>query len=78
MNLIDWFWFKAEHINAVFSCSFCSLAGGFLFGFSVCLFFQGAAKDGKDDTLELRFEYNDSGTWNWIILYTKQVISQSF
>ncbi|NXN53853.1 SNX31 protein, partial [Rynchops niger] len=34
--------------------------------------FLGAAKDGEDDTLELRFEYNDSGTWQWIILYTKQ------
>uniref|UniRef100_A0A8B9UKH9 Sorting nexin 31 n=1 Tax=Anas zonorhyncha TaxID=75864 RepID=A0A8B9UKH9_9AVES len=27
---------------------------------------------GEDDTLEFRFEYNDSGTWEWIILYTKQ------
>ncbi|NXR05477.1 SNX31 protein, partial [Sagittarius serpentarius] len=34
--------------------------------------FLGATKDGADDTLELRFEYNDSGTWQWIILYTKQ------
>ncbi|XP_010128923.1 PREDICTED: sorting nexin-31, partial [Chlamydotis macqueenii] len=34
--------------------------------------FLGATKDGEDDTLELRFEYNDSGTWQWIILYTKQ------
>ncbi|XP_075271890.1 sorting nexin-31 isoform X1 [Opisthocomus hoazin] len=34
--------------------------------------FLGAIKDGEDDTLELRFEYNDSGTWQWIILYTKQ------
>ncbi|XP_014821065.1 PREDICTED: sorting nexin-31 isoform X3 [Calidris pugnax] len=34
--------------------------------------FLGAAKDGEEDTLELRFEYNDSGTWQWIILYTKQ------
>lgn len=40
--------------------------------------FQGATKDGEEDTLELRFEYNDSGTWQWIILYTKQVSSQSF
>lgn len=39
---------------------------------------QGATKDGEEDTLELRFEYNDSGTWQWIILYTKQVSSQSF
>ncbi|NXC14896.1 SNX31 protein, partial [Corythaeola cristata] len=30
-------------------------------------------KNGEDDdTLELRFEYNDSGTWQWITLYTKQ------
>ncbi|KAM7122009.1 sorting nexin-31 isoform 1-T1 [Ciconia maguari] len=34
--------------------------------------FLGATKDGEEDTLELRFEYNDSGTWQWIILYTKQ------
>ncbi|KFV58560.1 Sorting nexin-31, partial [Tyto alba] len=34
--------------------------------------FLGATKGGEDDTLELRFEYNDSGTWQWIILYTKQ------
>ncbi|XP_050748365.1 sorting nexin-31 isoform X1 [Gymnogyps californianus] len=34
--------------------------------------FLGAAKDGEEETLELRFEYNDSGTWQWIILYTKQ------
>ncbi|CAM9290126.1 unnamed protein product [Bubo scandiacus] len=34
--------------------------------------FLGATKDGGDDTLELRFEYNDSGTWQWIVLYTKQ------
>ncbi|XP_035172107.1 sorting nexin-31 isoform X1 [Oxyura jamaicensis] len=27
---------------------------------------------GEEDTLEFRFEYNDSGTWEWIILYTKQ------
>ncbi|XP_042642013.1 sorting nexin-31 isoform X2 [Tyto alba] len=33
---------------------------------------EGATKGGEDDTLELRFEYNDSGTWQWIILYTKQ------
>uniref|UniRef100_A0A8B9SIG0 Sorting nexin 31 n=1 Tax=Anas platyrhynchos TaxID=8839 RepID=A0A8B9SIG0_ANAPL len=26
----------------------------------------------SNDTLEFRFEYNDSGTWEWIILYTKQ------
>uniref|UniRef100_A0A8C0EZF1 Sorting nexin 31 n=1 Tax=Bubo bubo TaxID=30461 RepID=A0A8C0EZF1_BUBBB len=39
--------------------------------------FLGATKDGGDDTLELRFEYNDSGTWQWIVLYTKQVSSQS-
>ncbi|NXK36034.1 SNX31 protein, partial [Piprites chloris] len=31
-----------------------------------------ATKDGKEDTLKLRFEYNYSGTWHWIILYTKQ------
>lgn len=42
------------------------------------VFLQGAAKDGEDDTLELRFEYNDSGTWQWIIFYTKQVSYQSF
>ncbi|XP_055654721.1 sorting nexin-31 isoform X4 [Falco peregrinus] len=34
--------------------------------------FLGAAKGGEEDTLEFRFEYNDSGTWQWIILYTKQ------
>ncbi|NXT89931.1 SNX31 protein, partial [Anhinga rufa] len=34
--------------------------------------FLGATKDGEDDTLEFRFEYNDSGTWQWIIFYTKQ------
>ncbi|NXX54563.1 SNX31 protein, partial [Scopus umbretta] len=34
--------------------------------------FLGATKDGEEDTLEFRFEYNDSGTWQWIILYTKQ------
>ncbi|XP_074753725.1 sorting nexin-31 [Athene noctua] len=34
--------------------------------------FLGATKDDEDDTLELRFEYNDSGTWQWIVLYTKQ------
>ncbi|KAM6444389.1 LOW QUALITY PROTEIN: sorting nexin-31 [Rhynochetos jubatus] len=34
--------------------------------------FLGATKDGEDATLELRFECNDSGTWQWIILYTKQ------
>ncbi|NXL90522.1 SNX31 protein, partial [Alectura lathami] len=34
--------------------------------------FLGAIKDGEDDTLEFRFEYNDSGTWEWINLYTKQ------
>ncbi|XP_076185440.1 sorting nexin-31 isoform X3 [Aptenodytes patagonicus] len=33
---------------------------------------KGATKDGEEDTLELRFEYNDSGTWQWITLYTKQ------
>ncbi|XP_010014405.1 PREDICTED: sorting nexin-31, partial [Nestor notabilis] len=33
--------------------------------------FLSATKDGED-TLELRFEYNDSGTWQWIIFYTKQ------
>uniref|UniRef100_A0A8C3B958 Sorting nexin 31 n=1 Tax=Cairina moschata TaxID=8855 RepID=A0A8C3B958_CAIMO len=27
---------------------------------------------GEEGTLEFRFEYNDSGTWEWIILYTKQ------
>ncbi|NXJ97765.1 SNX31 protein, partial [Corythaixoides concolor] len=32
-----------------------------------------ATKNGEeDDTLELRLEYNDSGTWQWITLYTKQ------
>ncbi|KAM4686133.1 sorting nexin-31 isoform 3-T16 [Amazona ochrocephala] len=36
------------------------------------LYMQGATKDGEEDTLELRFEYSDSGTWQWIILYTKQ------
>lgn len=40
--------------------------------------FPGYTKDAKEDTLELRFEYNDSGTWNGIILYPNQVISQSF
>ncbi|XP_037236053.1 sorting nexin-31 isoform X4 [Falco biarmicus] len=34
--------------------------------------FLGATKGGEEDTLEFRFEYNDSGTWQWIILYTKQ------
>ncbi|XP_074997479.1 sorting nexin-31 isoform X7 [Calonectris borealis] len=34
--------------------------------------FLGATKDSEEDTLELRFEYNDSGIWQWIILYTKQ------
>ncbi|NWQ64684.1 SNX31 protein, partial [Neopipo cinnamomea] len=34
--------------------------------------FHGATKDGKENTLKLRFEYNDSGTRQWIILYTKQ------
>ncbi|KFP73119.1 Sorting nexin-31, partial [Apaloderma vittatum] len=34
--------------------------------------FLGATEDGEEDTLELRFEYNHSGTWQWIILYTKQ------
>ena len=53
------------------------LVGGFWLFFSF-FFPQGAIKDGEDDTLELRFEYNDSGTWQWIILYTKQVSSQSF
>ncbi|XP_064298377.1 sorting nexin-31 isoform X3 [Phalacrocorax carbo] len=33
---------------------------------------KGATKDGEEDTLEFRFEYNDSGTWQWIILHTKQ------
>ncbi|XP_074997476.1 sorting nexin-31 isoform X4 [Calonectris borealis] len=33
---------------------------------------EGATKDSEEDTLELRFEYNDSGIWQWIILYTKQ------
>ncbi|XP_062483275.1 sorting nexin-31 [Pezoporus occidentalis] len=36
------------------------------------LYMQSATKDGEEDTLELRFEYNDSGTWQWRILYTKQ------
>lgn len=76
MKLIDWFWFKAEHINAVFSCSLCSLAVAVLF---FCFFvLPGNTKEAKEDTLELWFEYNDAGTWNWIIIYTKQVISQSF
>ncbi|KAF1487192.1 Sorting nexin-31, partial [Megadyptes antipodes antipodes] len=39
--------------------------------------FLGATQDGEEDTLELRFEYNDSGTWQWIILHTKQVSSLS-
>ncbi|NXC49569.1 SNX31 protein, partial [Penelope pileata] len=34
--------------------------------------FLGATEDGEDDTLEFSFEYNDSGTWEWITLYTKQ------
>ncbi|NXI48806.1 SNX31 protein, partial [Chloroceryle aenea] len=34
--------------------------------------FLGAMKDGEESTLELRLEYNDSGTWQWIIFYTKQ------
>ncbi|KAM3678920.1 LOW QUALITY PROTEIN: sorting nexin-31 [Ammospiza maritima maritima] len=43
----------------------------FFFGF-VCLFvFPRYTKDAKEDTLELQSEYNDSGTLNWIILYTK-------
>ncbi|XP_065524777.1 sorting nexin-31 [Lathamus discolor] len=33
---------------------------------------EGATKDDEEDTLELRFEHNDSGTWQWIILYTNQ------
>ncbi|KAM6281030.1 sorting nexin-31 isoform 2-T2 [Porphyrio hochstetteri] len=31
-----------------------------------------AGTEEGEDTLEFRFEYNDSGTWQWIILYTKQ------
>ncbi|KFO90331.1 Sorting nexin-31, partial [Buceros rhinoceros silvestris] len=34
--------------------------------------FLGATKYDEEDTLELRLEYNNSGTWQWIILYTKQ------
>ncbi|NXS97967.1 SNX31 protein, partial [Jacana jacana] len=40
----------------------------FLVRFFLFVFYQ----DDEDNTLELRFEYNDSGTWQWIILYTKQ------
>ncbi|NXC73536.1 SNX31 protein, partial [Anhinga anhinga] len=47
------------------SCFFSSLVVSFFL-------FQGATKDGEEDTLEFRFEYNDSGTWRWIIFYTKQ------
>uniref|UniRef100_A0A8C0GMW6 Sorting nexin 31 n=1 Tax=Chelonoidis abingdonii TaxID=106734 RepID=A0A8C0GMW6_CHEAB len=28
---------------------------------------------GHEQTLELRFEYNDSDSWRWIVFYTKQV-----
>ncbi|XP_059579825.1 sorting nexin-31 isoform X3 [Alligator mississippiensis] len=38
--------------------------------------FLGAVTDANDEgtgeTLELRFEYNDSDTWKWIVFYTKQ------
>ncbi|XP_068789014.1 sorting nexin-31 isoform X2 [Struthio camelus] len=34
--------------------------------------FLGPEKDGEEETLELRFEYRDSDTWQWITFYTKQ------
>ncbi|KAM9386837.1 LOW QUALITY PROTEIN: sorting nexin-31 [Phaethornis superciliosus] len=34
--------------------------------------FLGATKHGEEDILEFRFEYNDSGTGQWVTLYIKQ------
>nr|XP_009674262.1 PREDICTED: sorting nexin-31 [Struthio camelus australis] len=38
----------------------------------LCDYPEGPEKDGEEETLELRFEYRDSDTWQWITFYTKQ------